>query len=609
MIEVGKITILNEQLANQIAAGEVVERPASVVKELVENSIDANSTYIKIEIEEGGLQSIKVTDNGDGIANEDCLLAFERHATSKIKHERDLFSIRSLGFRGEALPSIASVSRTEVKTCTGEGPGTHLVIEAGEVKHHSVAPSRKGTEVTVTRLFFNTPARLKHLKSVHTELGNISDVVNRLAMAHPEISFQLIHNGKQLLKTDGKNDLLQVIASAYGVSVAKNMVSLYNQSLDFTITGYTTKPTETRASRKYLSLFINGRYIRNYKLANAIIEGYHTFLPIGRYPISIIHIQMDPTLVDINVHPAKLEARISKEEELIELVKTTIQQVLQKTNVIPEIKVDKPKIEKPKQASFSFHFQTKNDEKQAIEHLWGDEFKDISHDQVQREEKLLYPAQVEKTQAEEQKQVEKVERTEDEKPEFPELHPVGQVHGTYIVAQNDEGLYLIDQHAAQERIKYEFYYDKLGETSNDLQDLLIPITFEMSLSEKQLVEEHRELFESFGIYFEPFGEKTYIVRSHPSWFPKGQEEETIRNIVDLLLEEKTFDLKKLREETATMMACKQSIKANQFLTQDEMATLIEMLKTCRSPYTCPHGRPVMVHFSTYELKKMFKRVM
>lgn len=601
----GKITILNEQLANQIAAGEVVERPASVVKELVENSIDANSTYIKIEIEEGGLQSIKVTDNGDGIANEDCLLAFERHATSKIKHERDLFSIRSLGFRGEALPSIASVSRTEVKTCTGEGPGTHLIIEAGEVKHHSVAPSRKGTEVTVTRLFFNTPARLKHLKSVHTELGNISDVVNRLAMAHPEISFQLFHNGKQLLKTDGKNNLLQVIASAYGVSVARNMVSLHGQSLDFAITGYTTKPAETRASRKYLSIFLNGRYIRNHKLANAVIEGYHTFLPVGRYPISVVHIQMDPTLVDVNVHPAKLEARISKEEELMELVKTTIRQALQKTNVIPEIKVDKPKTEKPKQEAFSFHFQTKNDEKQAIEHLWGDEFKIIAHDQLQLEEKPPYPVQAEKTH----KHVEEMERTEEEKPEFPELHPVGQVHGTYIVAQNDDGLYLIDQHAAQERIKYEYYFDKLGETSNDLQDLLIPITFELSLSEKQLVEEHRELFESFGIRFEPFGEKTYIVRSHPSWFPKGQEEETIRNIVDLLLEEKTFDLKKLREETAMMMACKQSIKANQFLTLDEMAALLETLKMCRSPYTCPHGRPIMVHFSTYELKKMFKRVM
>lgn len=606
----GKIAILNEQLANQIAAGEVVERPASVVKELVENSIDANSTVIKIEVEEGGLQAIKVTDNGDGIASEDCLLAFERHATSKIKHERDLFSIRSLGFRGEALPSIASVSRTEVKTCTGEGPGAHLVIEAGEVKHHSVAPSRKGTEVTVTRLFFNTPARLKHLKSVHTELGNISDVVARLAMAHPEISFQLFHNGKQLIKTDGKNNLLQVIASAYGVSVAKNMVSLHGQSLDFTITGYTTKPTETRASRKYLSLFINGRYIRNYKLANAIIEGYHTFLPVGRYPISVVHIQMDPTLVDINVHPAKLEARISKEDELIELVKTTIQQALQKTNVIPEIKAAKPKIEKPKQAAFSFHFQMKSDEKTAIEHLWGDEFKDIEYAREQSEEKLKYPLHAEETLFEEKRSnLKESVRIEDEKPEFPELYPVGQVHGTYIVAQNDEGLYLIDQHAAQERIKYEYYYDKLGEAPNDLQDLLIPITFELSVNEKQIVEEQRELFESFGIHFEQFGEKTYIVRSHPSWFPKGKEEETIRSIVDLLLEEKTFDLKKLREETAIMMACKQSIKANQFLTQDEMAALLQTLKTCRSPYTCPHGRPVMVHFSTYELQKMFKRVM
>ncbi|MFA8438716.1 DNA mismatch repair endonuclease MutL [Pueribacillus sp. YX66] len=599
------IIILDEQLANQIAAGEVVERPASIVKELVENAIDANSTMVKIVVEDGGLQSIQVTDNGDGISEEDCELAFERHATSKIKHERDLFSIRSLGFRGEALPSIASVSRTEVKTCTGEGPGTHIIMEAGELKHRSLTSSRKGTEISVSRLFFNTPARLKYLKTVHTELGNITDVVNRLAMAHPNISFQLIHNGKQILHTDGKNNLLQVIASIYGVSVAKNMVEIQNQSLDFSISGFTTKPEETRASRKYMSLFINGRFIRNYTLANAIVEGYHTFLPLGRFPISVIHVQMDPTLVDINVHPAKLEARLSKERELVELMTSTIRAALQKTNLIPEVKLRNNEKARTEQVSLPFQFQMKKHEKAEIQNLLQDEL-------FQRNDENKTSIETENKQQFIKEPLVDEQRTDLEQTEgvgIPPLYPVGQVHGTYIIAQNEDGLYLIDQHAAQERIKYEYFFEKMGETPRDLQDLLVPLSFEFSIKEAQVVEENLSFFQKFGIYFEQFGDKTYIVRSHPSWFPNGKEEETIRSIVELLLEEKTFDMKKIREDTAIMMACKKSIKANHYLRQDEMVSLLQSLRRCREPYTCPHGRPVIIHFSTYELEKMFKRVM
>ncbi len=598
-----KIIVLDEQLANQIAAGEVVERPASVVKELVENSIDANSSMIKIEVEDGGLQAIRVTDNGDGIAKEECRLAFERHATSKIQHERDLFSIRSLGFRGEALPSIASVSRTEVKTCTGDGPGTHMILEGGEFKHISPAPSRKGTEIHVSRLFFNTPARLKYLKTVHTELGNITDIVNRLALAHPEISFELIHNGKPLLKTDGKNDLLQVIAAIYGFSAAKNMLAVQNQSLDFTISGFSTKPNETRASRKYMSLFVNGRYIRHFALANAIMDGYHTYLPAGRYPISVVHIGMDPSLVDINVHPAKLEARISKEQELMELLKKSIREALQKTNIIPKAAMPKPKKEDAEQKALSFHFQRKKSEKEAVRHLLNDELFQRATEKIEdapdRGESFAKEAPADAFLTGEK----------EERDGIPALYPIGQVHGTYIVAQNEQGLYLIDQHAAQERIKYEYFFEKLGETARELQELLVPLTFEFSNQEAQWIEKNMAELKKLGICLERFGDKTYLVRSHPSWFPKGKEEEAIRDIIELALEEKTFDLKKMREETAIMMACKRSIRANQFLSQDDMVSLLESLRSCRDPYTCPHGRPVMIHFSTYELEKMFKRVM
>ncbi|PWA13294.1 DNA mismatch repair endonuclease MutL [Pueribacillus theae] len=607
-----KIAILNEQLSNQIAAGEVVERPASVVKELVENAIDANSTIIKIEVEDGGLQSIRITDNGDGIDKDDCERAFQRHATSKIKHERDLFAIRSLGFRGEALPSIASVSKTDVKTCTGDGPGTHIEVEAGDIIKKSLANSRKGTEITVSKLFFNTPARLKYLKTVHTELSNISDVVNRLAMAHPEISFQLLHNGKEMLKTNGNNELLQVIASIYGLSVAKKMVPFAKESLDFKISGFLAKPEVTRSNRKAISIFINGRYIRNYAISNAIIDGYHTLLPIGRFPIVIIHIKMDPSLIDVNVHPSKLEARVSKENELNELIRTTIKSAFKQEDLIPEAVQPKPKPKQDVQGSFDFQFRAH--EKQQLKNFLKEEL--FSPSEQQKTEKIPFPQYEIEEESDENvvvketmaNEIESQRKSSDVK-RIPPLYPIGQMHGTYILAQNETGLYLIDQHAAQERIKYEFFREKVGEVTDERQELLVPITFEFSHQEAILIHEKLDLFKRFGIFFESFGDTTFIVRSHPQWFPKGQEENTIRKIVELILEEKNPDLKKLREDTAIMMSCKLSIKANHFLRNEDMVALLESLRNCIDPYTCPHGRPVLIHFSTYELEKMFKRVM
>ncbi len=603
------IVVLDEQLSNQIAAGEVVERPASVVKELVENSIDANSSIIKIEIEDGGLQSIKVTDNGNGIDREDCVLAFERHATSKIKNERDLFSIRSLGFRGEAIPSIASVSKIDIKTCVGDGPGTHIIVEAGELQENTVTASRKGTEVTVTQLFFNTPARLKYLKTVHTELGNITDIIYRLALAHPEISFHFFHNHRQIIKTNGGNDLLQVASAIYGLSVAKKMIPFKNSSLDFEMMGLLAKPEETRASRKYISLFVNGRYIRNYTLANAVIAGYHTLLPIGRFPISVIHIKMNPTLIDVNVHPSKLDVRLSKEKELTDLLTTTIRERLQETNLIPEIRAQESDKEDIHQQKLAFQFSTKNHVNKEVEQFVKDDIYTSSDDSYNQSK--FQPVETSEEIVKEQAThltMNGVEQSK-EKETVPPLYPVGQIHGTYIIAQNDNGLYLIDQHAAQERIKYEFYRDKLGEPQRELQDLMIPLTLELNHEEAILVEENLALFHEIGLFFEQFGDKAFIVRSHPTWFPTGKEEETIRNIVDFVLEDKKVNVKDLREDTAIMMSCKLSIKANQFLDNDDMFALLQSLRACEKPYTCPHGRPVMIHFSAYELEKMFKRVM
>ncbi|XWN51457.1 DNA mismatch repair endonuclease MutL [Anoxybacillus flavithermus] len=607
----GKIRKLDDALANKIAAGEVVERPASVVKELIENAIDAHSTIIEVELEEAGLAKIRVVDNGDGFEEEDCFLAFERHATSKIKDEADLFRIRTLGFRGEALPSIASVSHLELKTSTGEGPGTWLILKGGELVQHGRTSSRKGTDITVSHLFFNTPARLKYMKTIHTELGHVVDVINRLALAHPHISFRLTHNGKQLFYTNGNGDVRQVLAAIYGLDVAKKMIAIHAETLDFTIDGYVALPEVTRASRNYMTTIVNGRYIKNYSLYKAIEEGYHTLLPIGRHPITFLNIMMDPLLIDVNVHPAKLEVRFSKEAELNELVQQTIRQSFQKKTLIPEVTA--PRVEKTKaeQQTFSFEHIVKES------NTMSPRVTEIYRDQEKKtEERIVLEKSDERVRDQDVKplDVESVVPSEHvtgemDQERIPPLYPIGQMHGTYILAQNENGLYIIDQHAAQERIKYEYFREKLATVTNELQPLLIPLTLTYSSSEYVLIESYRDQLAACGVFLEPFGHNSFIVRSHPQWFPKGEEVAIIEEMIKQVLEMKKVDMKQLREKAAIMMSCKQSIKANQFLRNDEIFALLESLRKTSDPFTCPHGRPIIIHFSTYELEKMFKRVM
>jgi DNA mismatch repair protein MutL len=614
----GKIRKLDDQLSNKIAAGEVVERPASVVKELVENAIDANSTVIEIELEEAGLAKIRVIDNGEGMEEEDCLVAFERHATSKIKDEHDLFRIRTLGFRGEALPSIASVSEVEMKTSTGDGPGTRIVLKGGQFVKHERTASRKGTDITVSNLFFNTPARLKYMKTIHTELGHVTDVVNRLAMAHPYISFRLRHHGKQLLYTSGNGDVRHVLAAIYGMDVAKKMVPIEAESLDFTIKGYISLPEVTRASRNYISTIVNGRYVRNIPLMKAIEAGYHTLLPIGRYPIVFLSITMDPILVDVNVHPAKLEVRFSKEAELNELVTEAIRKAFRPRTLIPTMSVSRQEAKpKTEQATWTFEHVVKEPPLPNLAQITKPE-PTISLREEKEESPLMLPAEEEREQMNEydapMEAEEHVEQTVENEQEhtndrIPPLYPIGQMHGTYILAQNEQGLYIIDQHAAQERIKYEYFREKVGEVINEVQELLVPLTFHYPTDEYVLIDAHREELAKCGVFLEPFGHNTFIVRSHPSWFPKGEEEEIIREMIQQVLDMKKVDIKQLREKAAILMSCKRSIKANQHLRDDEIFALLEALRKTTDPFTCPHGRPIIIHFSTYELEKMFKRVM
>lgn len=643
---------MGEQLANKIAAGEVVDRPASVIKELVENAIDAQSTFIEILVSEGGLEKIKVVDNGIGMDRTDAQLAFERHATSKLKDDRDLFHLTTLGFRGEALPSIAAVSQVQLQTWDGESTaGTAVTIHGGKRLLVEDAPPRRGTSIEIEHLFYNTPARYKYLKSVHTEIGHIADTVNRLALAHPGIAFKLSHNGKLLLQTNGSGHLNQVIYAIYGKEAHQALIELeYHDGLDFELKGAITKPEFTRSNRNYMTIVINGRYIRSYPITQALLQGYHTYLPINRYPLAVLHIQMEPSLLDINVHPAKLEARLSKEQELYTLVTKVIHDKLRAMRHIPEplpaketssTKQGAPnpvservKERNPSYIQASFELYRRMEEKDQHQQPQLDELtqqKPIPRatEQIEQieniEQTFSVTLQKEKHQEEhdlEKRELEKsspdlteqpsiyVKQADEVANRLPYLEPIGQLHGTYIIAQNDQGMYLIDQHAAQERIWYEHFVERLNHPGTEQQTLLLPLVFELTAGESMMIKENQKEFEAIGLFFEEFGEDAYILRSHPWWFPKDEEESLIREVIDYIISKKgKVEWRFFRDHVASLMACKQAIKANRYLTREEIESLLNQLRETSNGFTCPHGRPITIFFKTYDLEKMFKRVM
>jgi DNA mismatch repair protein MutL len=606
MNDVNIIKVMDDTLSNKIAAGEVVERPASIVKELVENSIDAESTVIEIALEEAGLTKIRVTDNGKGMSKQDAVRAFERHATSKIDNEHDLFRIRTLGFRGEALASIASVSKIELWTSDGESTGTEVFIDGGKLVKHDNAAYRKGTDITVSQLFFNTPARLKYMKTIQTELGHTIGLVNRLALSHPHIAFKLTHYSQSLLQTSGSGDQLRVLADIYGISAARKMVQFKGENADYSAYGYVSLPEMTRASRNYMTIIVNGRWIQSYAINRAVLDAFHTYLPIGRFPIAVINVEGDPFLTDVNVHPSKQQIRMSKEGELLLLIKESIQKAIQKNVVVPGAT---KKETVPKKATEQVRFWESPPRQEPPTEKFSAPIQQPVNKPSSLYEKDEQPAQEPNWAVNEPLPAEEVTETE-AGPTFPTLFPVGQVHGTYIIAQNEDGFFMIDQHAAQERIKYEYFRDKLKETdTNERQLLLVPLTFHYSMDEKTRIEEGRELLEDVGIYLEEFGQTSYIVREFPTWFPAGEETEIIEEIIEQVLNSRRIDIGKLREEAAIMMSCKRSIKANHHLTMADMGKLLNDLSVAGNPFTCPHGRPVLIHFTTYEIEKMFKRVM
>lgn len=622
----GHIQIMDEFLSNKIAAGEVVERPASVVKELVENAIDAHSSTIEVFLEEAGLASIQVVDNGNGMDEEDALKSFARHATSKIEKEQDLFRIRTLGFRGEALASIASVSKVTLKTSDGQNNGVELYLEGGHIREQKPTALRKGTDMTVAQLFFNTPARLKYLKTIQTELGHTIDLMNRLALGYPSISFKLVHNGQTLLHTNGRGNVQQVLAAIYGAQNAKKMFAFEGESNDYRVHGFATMPEVTRASKNYMSLFVNGRWVKHYLVQKAMIDAYHTFLPIERFPIVVLYIEGDPQLTDVNVHPAKHQVRLSKEPELLKLIEETIRTAIRKVVRAPLVEPKKEKIAKPVSEQINIWKQPAldTDKMGSIVEKLNEQLPPRTYEAPSEQpivaEQPLQDVAVDRLRERPYKEepvpeqpIAKAQSVQQEVPHkepFPQLEVVGQIHGTYIVAQMEDGFYLIDQHAAQERIKYEYFREKVGEVNaNERQALLLPLTFHYSADEALILQEQKEALEQVGVFLEEFGHGSFIVREHPTWFPQGVEQEIIEDLIEQVLTTRKTDVKKLREEAAIMMSCKKSIKANYYLTKEQMDRLLDDLRKAEQPFTCPHGRPVLVHFSTYEVEKMFKRVM
>lgn len=579
------IKVMDEILANKIAAGEVIEKCVSIVKELVENSIDAKSSNIRVDLINSGVTEIKVTDDGVGMDHDDAVLAFQRHATSKLKSEDDLFKISSLGFRGEALPSIASVSEVSLKTSTGD-KGTYILIKGGKIITNESCEARCGTEIIVRKLFYNTPARLKHLSSLYSELANISDFINKIALSYPDISFILTNDGKTLLNTSGNGNLLKVINNIYGIDITKKMIEINNTDGEYNIYGYISMPEVTKSSRNHMITIVNGRVVRNQEVNKTINDSYHTFKPDDRYPIVVFKIDVDTSLVDVNIHPTKQDVKFGKLEELKELISSTISEELKKIRLIP--KIENKEYDIPINNIMVNTINNYED----IDEKPNESYEEITLNLEVKEETPIYK---------------EVIKEENEK--VPMMYPVGLVKGTYIICQNELGMYMIDQHAANERVNYEYYYYALNNLTESI-DMLIPINIELPFNEYIVVKENLNILRNMHFDIEEFGVNSFIIRSHPIWLPNGNEELAIRKIIELIIsKEKNFDILKFNDRVAMTVSCKASIKANDNISIDEMQTLINKLRNCKNPYTCPHGRPTIIFYSNYELEKLFKRAM
>lgn len=572
------IKILPDNLINKIAAGEVVERPASVVKELIENAIDAGATEIVVNIEQSGKRQIRVTDNGSGISREDARTAFERHATSKISSESDLEMIRTMGFRGEALSSIASVAQVTMVTAQkGAGSGTIVEIEGGTVRNIADAAAPQGTSLEVNHLFYNTPARLKFLKSTSTELSHIIAAVSHQAMARPDIRFKLTHGKNIMLDLPGSSGIRERAFQINGSELSDGLLEFSGGRDSVRVYGMVSKPNHDRGDRSYQEFYVNGRYVKNASLSHALYAAFADLIMRDRHPAGFIFIDLDPALVDVNVHPAKAEVRFRNQSQIHDLVRDVLREALRVGGApssvagadrVKEAVSDYLKSAESGVRSAELNFKTSNDPGLPLSSY--SEFR-IPHSAL--------------------------------------LYPLAQVHDSFIVAQSNDGMALIDQHAAHERVLFEKLQDQHAAGSVPVQNLLIPVQIEPGRAEQGLLKEYLPELQKLGFLVEEFGGGSFVIKGVPSLMTGGDYRQLLMDIVDeLKVHGKSGKMDALRNEVFSVMACHPAIKIHRRLSQQEMEGLINDLFSCRMPHSCPHGRPTVVRFSMDEIRKMFKRI-
>jgi len=583
------IRVLSEKVASQIAAGEVVERPASVVKELVENSIDAEARDVRVEARSGGKQFIRVTDDGRGIPAAEAELAFQRHATSKLSTADDLNRITTLGFRGEALASIASVSRvTFVTRAAGEPVGTLLRLEGGRVATCQESGRPPGTAVTVEDLFFNVPARLKFLRTDRTERRHIDGWLTRYAMAYPGLRFTLSHDERDVFQSPGNDRLRDVLVAVYGLEIGAALLEIATGDQEtvpsIQVTGFVSPPSLHRANRTYITLFVNGRWVQDRRLTYAIIQAYHTLLPTGRYPLAVVMVRLPPEEVDVNVHPAKAEVRFRDGDAVFRAVQKTVRSTLLNRSPVP--------IAARPATSWPFSSTPRREERlerlAALRpHPSGEQlrFEERSADAAAPDGGVLVPA---------------TER-------LPPLRVVGQLGATYIVAEGPEGMYLIDQHAAHERVLFERMLAEREQAAVVSQALLEPQPVELTPEAVGLLEEHLETLSSLGFQMEPFGGTTLLVRALPPLVAAENPRAVLEDLAAALLAGDAPMSAQVEEAVARSVCTRAAVKAGQVMAREEMEELIRALEGCTSPRTCPHGRPTMIHLSVEQLAREFGR--
>ena len=585
---------MDDNTINKIAAGEVVERPASVIKELVENAIDAKADRIEVEIMAGGTSFMRVSDNGIGMSREDAEKAILRHATSKIVQVDDLQAIATLGFRGEALPSIASVSRFNLQTRqAGAELGTEIKITGGKTTEIGVAGCNLGTTIRVEDLFFNTPARKKFLKTNNTESGRINEFIIKLAISHPEIAFKLINNNKSSLATPGRGDLKETLQSLYGASVGQSLLPLEFEDEDIKLWGFVSKPSAIRSSRSWQTFIVNGRIIASRAIAKAIDNAYHALIPKSGYPLIALNIEVPQHTIDVNVHPQKTEMKFEDESRIFKAVYKAVLDAVRPKGQVGQL---------GQLAAQADHVQ-QHVEKGLQELNFGQPVMNFPL----REEKPAMTWQEGTTALAQDKSVKSVQSVVDEEEKLPTagMIPIGQVDDTYIIAQDGDSLYIVDQHAAHERVLFDRFSAQAEHIPS--QQLLVHLILDFSTHESQIIEENLELLAGLGFGLEPSGPNQFRLMEVPVDVPSSQAEEFIREVLASMEELHRPTAAELRQAVLATTACKAAIKAGFKLNYRQMEILLQELNDTAMPYTCPHGRPTIIKFSSDELAKMFKR--